>query len=136
MTNVLLYNISKDKLPKLQFILFKLGLRARQVSPAEYAHPIGYLAGIESFAPSQEAPGEPFSGEMLVMAGLSSPQFSAFLNALRQNRCTVALKAVLTETNAAWDSQRLHRELSAEHEALQKVKPKNAEKKSAHSKET
>lgn len=132
MTNVLLYNIGKDKLPKIQFILFKLGLRARQVSPTEYAHPIGYLAGIEGYEPVQDAPGKPFPGEMLVMAGLSSQQFSAFLNALRQNRCTVALKAVLTETNAAWDSQRLHRELSAEHEALQKVKPGDAEKKSAH----
>lgn len=136
MTNVLLYNIGKDKLPKIQFVLFKLGLRARQVSPTEYAQPIGYLAGLEGIAPTEEAPGEPFTGEMLVMAGLSPQQFSAFLNALRQNRCTVALKAVLTETNAAWDSQRLHRELSAEHEALQKVKPGDAEKKSAHSKET
>ena len=134
MTNVLLYNISKDKLPKIQFILFKLGLRARQVSPAEYAQPIGYLAGLEGFIATEDAPGESFTGEMLVMAGLSSAQFSGFLNALRQNRCTVALKAVLTETNAAWDSQRLHRELSAEHEALQKVKPKDAEKKSAHKK--
>lgn len=132
MTNVLLYNISKDKLPKIQFILFKLGLRARQVSPAEYAQPIGYLAGLEGFIATEDAPGESFTGEMLVMAGLSSQQFSAFLNALRQNRCSVALKAVLTETNAAWDSQRLHREISAEHEALQKVKPKDAEKKSAH----
>ena len=136
MTNLLLYNIGKDKLPKIQFILLKLGLRARQVSPAEYAQPIGYLAGIEGFAPNREAPEAPFSGEMLVMAGLSSQQFSALLNALRQNRCTVALKAVLTETNAAWSSARLHRELSAEHEALQKVKPKDAEKKSAHSMKT
>ena len=132
MTNVLLYNISKDKLPKLQFILFKLGLRARQVSPEEYAQPIGYLAGLEGFKPAEAAPEAPFTGEMLVIAGLSPQQFSAFLNALRQNRCTVALKAVLTEINAAWDSQRLHRELSAEHEALQRVKPTDAEKKSAH----
>ena len=133
MTNVLLYNISKDKLPKIQFILFKLGLRARRVSPEEYAQPIGYIAGLEGFEPAEAAPGEPFTGEMLVMAGLSSQQFSAFLNALRQNRCTVALKAVLTDTNAAWDSQRLHRELSAEHEALQKARPAEAAQTSVHS---
>ena len=47
---------------------------------------------------------------------------------LRQNRCTVALKAVLTQTNAGWSSQRLHRELAAEHEAM-----RNAAK-SVHSK--
>ena len=136
MTNVLLYNIGKDKLPKLQFILFQLGLRGREVSPAEYARPIGDLAGLEGFDTAETDAGEPFAGEMLVLCGLSSAQFGAFLNALRQNRCTVALKAVLTETNAAWSAARLYRELAAEHAALQKVKPKDAEKKSAHSKET
>ena len=130
----MLYNIGKEKLPKIKFILFKLGLSAREVFPAEFGNPIGYLAGLEGFAASKAAPSESFSREMLVMCGLSSVQFSAFLNALRQNRCTVSLKAVLTETNAAWDSLRLQRELAAEHEALQQVKPKDAEKKSAHRK--
>lgn len=134
MTGVLLYNIGREKLPKIRFILFKLGLSAREVSPAEFDRPIGALAGLEGFEPAETAAGDPFAGEMLVMCGLSSPQFSAFLNALRQNRCTVALKAVLTETNAWWSAARLYRELAAEHEALQRVKPKDAEKKSAHRK--
>ncbi|MBQ6274765.1 MAG: DUF3783 domain-containing protein [Oscillospiraceae bacterium] len=134
MTGVLLYNIGREKLPKIKFILFKLGLRAREVSPAELDRPIGALAGLEGFDAAETDAGEPFAGEMLVMCGLSSPQFSAFLNALRQNRCPVALKAVLTETNAAWPSYRLYRELQAEHEALQKVKPKDAGERSAHRK--
>ena len=134
MTGVLLYNIGKEKLPKIKFILFKLGLSAREVSPAEFDRPIGYLAGLEGFDAAETDAGEPFAGEMLVLCGLSSAQFSAFLNALRQNRCAVALKAVLTETNAGWSAARLYRELAAEHEALQRVKPKDAEKKSAHRK--
>ena len=132
MTGVLLYNIGREKLPKIKFILFKLGLNAREVSPAEFDRPIGALAGLEGFDAAETDAGEPFAGEMLVLCGLSSAQFSAFLNALRQNRCTVALMAVLTETNAAWDSLRLYRELAAEHAALQKVKPADAAKKSAH----
>ena len=44
----------------------------------------------------------------------------------------MALKAVLTETNAAWSSRRLYRELQAEHEALSKVRPKYAAKSSRH----
>ena len=134
MTGVLLYNIGKEKLPKIKFILFKLGLSAREVSPAEFDRPIGALAGLEGFDAAETDAGEPFAGEMLVLCGLSSAQFSAFLNALRQNRCTVALKAVLTETNAAWSAARLYRELAAEHAALQKVKPRDAAKKSAHRK--
>ena len=121
MKGVLLYNISADKLKKIRVILLRLGLRAREVSPAEFDRPIGALAGLEGFEPAETAAGDPFAGEMLVMCGLSSPQFSAFLNALRQNRCPVALKAVLTETNAGWSSVRLHRELAAEHEAMKQA---------------
>ena len=68
------------------------------------------------------------------MAGLSSPQFGAFLEGLRQSRAAVALKAVLTEANASWSSLRLQRELAAEHAALQKVRTRDAEKNSKHKK--
>ena len=97
----------------------------------EFALPVGHLAGIEGLSPAekaQEGSEETFREEMLVMCDLPSAVFSAFLTALRQNRCTVALKAVLTQTNAGWSSQRLHRELAAEHEAM-----RNAAK-SVHSK--
>ena len=137
MKGVLLYNLPKEKLGKIRFLLFKLGLEARAVAPEEYGLPVGALAGAEGLSPAQESTGEAqerFSEEMLVMCNLSSAQFSAFLNALQQNRCGVALKAVLTETNAAWSSVQLHRELRREHEALQKARPADAAKKSAHKK--
>lgn len=134
MALVLLYNLDSAKLQKIRFLLIKLGLRAREVSPAEFGHPIGYLAGMDGFEAAQEAPEESFSQEMLVMAGLSSPQFGAFLEGLRQSRAAVALKAVLTETNASWSSLRLQRELAAEHAALQKVRTRDAEKNSKHKK--
>ena len=121
MKGVLLYNISADKLKKIRVILLRLGLQGRVVTAEEFALPVGQLAGLG-------AAEEPFREEMLVMCDLPSAVFSAFLNALRQNRCTVALKAVLTQTNAGWSSARLHRELAAEHEAM-----RNAAK-SVHSK--
>lgn len=131
MKGVLLYNISADKLKKIRVILLRLGLQGRVVTAEEFTLPVGQLAGLEDFSPAETAQvdaGESFREEMLVMCGLPSPLFSAFLNALRQNRCTVALKAVLTETNAGWSSIRLLRELAAEHEAM-----RNAAK-SVHSK--
>ena len=137
MKSVLLYNINADKLRKIRVILLKLGLQARVVQEEEFSMPVGTLAGIEELSPaegSQEAAGEPFRDEMLVMCALPTPVFSAFLNALRQNRCTVPLKAVLTETNAAWSSLRLHRELAAEHEAMKSAAAKDAAKKSVHGK--
>ena len=137
MKGVLLYNLSKEKLTRLRFLLFKLGLEGRVVAPEEYGLPVGALAGLDGLSPvpeASEAPQEDFSEEMLVMCGLSSAQFSGFLNALRQNRCGVSLKAMLTETNALWSSVELHRELRREHEALQKARPADAAKKSAHKK--
>ena len=139
MKGVLLYNLPKEKLQRIRFLLLKLGLEGRVVRGEDYALPLGTLAGIEGFPAPQETtegPQESFSGEMLVMCGLSSEQFSVFLSALRQNRCSVGLKAVLTETNVSWDSIRLHRELQAEHEALQKAKPAEAKKKSTHHKKS
>ena len=131
MKGVLLYNISADKLKKIRVILLRLGLQGRVVTPEEFMLPVGQLAGLDGLSPAetaQEGAEEAFREEMLVMCDLPSAVFSAFLNALRQNRCTVALKAVLTQTNAGWSSARLHRELAAEHEAM-----RNAAK-SVHSK--
>lgn len=142
MALVLLYGLAgKEKLNKIRFLLFKLGIDAREVSPAELDAPLGALAGLPGSCldaaqaeGTSEAPADDPIGEMLVMCGLSSVQFHALLDGLRQERVPVALKAVLTETNAAWSSRRLHRELLAEHAALARARPKDAAKKSAHKK--
>ena len=123
MKGVLLYNISADKLKKIRVIL-QPQPQGLVVTEEEFALPVGQLAGVDGLSPAekaQEDAEEAFREEMLVMCDLPSPVFSAFLNALRQNRCPVALKAVLTETNAGWSSVRLHRELAAEHEAMKQA---------------
>lgn len=66
---------------------------------------------------------------MLVLCGLSGPQLDALLSSLRRSRVVVALKAVVTEDNAAWSSLQLHDELRQEHEAMRArapMMPKNA----------
>ena len=121
MALVLLYNINEDaKRQKIGLAAWKLGIEARVVAPAEYAQPIGLLLGLPGFSPVEEA-AEPFSAEMLLMHGLSSAQFSAFLDALRRSRAAVALKAVATEHNVAWSSAALCRELQREHEAMRRA---------------
>ena len=135
MASVLLYNIrQKEKLGKIKFILFKLGIALREVSPEEFNASVGSLLGLDGLSEPQEDACEPFTDEMLVMYGLSSGQFNALLSALRQNRVPVALKAVVTETNACWSSARLHRELNAEHAAMSGLRPRDAAKNSAHKK--
>ena len=118
MGEILLYNIPEgEKRRRITVALTRLGIRGRDVSAEEYGHPIGWLAGLEGFAPG-EAEAEPVGAEMLVMAGLSGRQFSGFLEELRRQRAPVALKAVLTETNANWTPAALCRELMREHEAM------------------
>lgn len=118
MAVALLYNLSDaKKLAALRFAFVKCGVRARTVAPEEYSHPIGYLCGFEGFLPAETAEGG-FSEEMLVLGAFSPQQLDALLNILRARRVNIALKAAVTEENAAWSSLRLHGELRREHEAM------------------
>lgn len=117
MAMVLLYNLrDTDKRMKLKLCLYRQGLRCLDVAPEDFGHPVGYLLGLAGYGPGEADEG--FEDEMLVMHDLSRGQFSALLDALRQGHVPVALKAVVTETNAAWSSSRLRRELAAEHAAM------------------
>ena len=119
MATVLLYNIRDEKKRLgILILLHRLGLRLREVAPEEQGQPLGLLLGLAGYAPGED--GERFTDEMLVMHALSRAQFTALLDGLRRGKTPVALKAVVTEHNVAWSSSRLHRELAAEHEAIQK----------------
>ena len=117
MAKVLLYNFTEpERRMKLKLCLYRLGLACVDVTPEEQGHPLGRLLGLPGYEPGEAA--QPFTEEMLVMHALSREQFSALLDALRRSGVPVALKAVVTETNVSWSSERLHRELAAEHAAM------------------
>lgn len=119
MPQLLLYNVSPQRLAKMRVIFLRLGLRAAVVSPENWNQPIGSLLGIETDA--QPEAGETFTDEMMVMCNL--PQVNPLLTAMRQQKVSIALKAMVTETNVHWSSYRLHSELAAEHEAMKKSTP-------------
>lgn len=126
MAQVLLFNIRGDKLRRIRMLTFKLGLRCIEVAPEDFSRPLGELCGRADEAVADGADEAPaFGGEMLVMDGLSSAQFHGLLDALRRERAAVALKAVVTESNSRWSAARLYRELSAEYEAMEKLKGKS-----------
>ena len=122
MALVLLYNLPKgEKLRRIKVALMRQGLPCREVSSSEYGHPIGYLAGLEGFGPAEEYAGQGFGAEMLVMSGLTQRQFNGLLDGLRASRAGVALKAVITEHNAAWDSVALYKALQEEHDTMREL---------------
>jgi len=101
--------------------------RVRPVLPAEYGETLAALCGMEPLAsiPAKETS---FTAEMLVLAHFPGDLLTRFLNGFRQAGITpVMLKAVVTDTNAHWDSLSLYQELSAEHDALAAQTPTGKE---------
>ena len=123
MAEVLLYNIhNPEKLRRIRTVLLRYGIAARTVAYEDYGHPIGYLTGYEGFEPAEPYTGENFADEMLLLDGFASGELSRFLDALRTARATVALKAVVTEHNAAWSSAELHAAVREEHETMRELR--------------
>lgn len=126
MPQILLFNIRGEKLRRIRFLAFKLSLGCRVVGPEDFSKTLGALCGRADGAEAGDADDAlTVGGEMLVMNSLSAAQFHALLDGLRRERAAVALKAVVTESNARWSAGRLYRELSAEHEAMEKLKGKS-----------
>ena len=117
MTNILMVNIARlDKRLKIAAIANRLGLSVKTVGPQDFAKPIGVLAGAAEDLP--EGDGTPFSEEMLVLCSVDEGTFHEFLGQLRSQKVPVALKAVLTEHNAAWSVSALYRAISQERQAM------------------
>ena len=118
MSKVLLFNIQGEKRRKLLFLLMRLGLACRELSPAEQGKTIGALTEKTGFSNASAARYTPFTDEMLVMDGLDAGQFHGLLDGLRRDHIPVALKAVVTEQNLSWTAAELHDALLEEHRRL------------------
>ena len=122
---LLAFAVPDDRLSRLRFCCFTLGIVVKPVSPNDYAQPLGALLGIQARADA--APDGSPVGEMLVMAAFDDALVNRFLAALRQLRIPpFRLKAMLTPTNVTWNAQRLYAELSAEHAAMGQAHSPNA----------
>ena len=116
---ILAYNLPDAKLAKLQTLAMIVGARVRPVQPEEYASPVGQLAGLSVEAADASSEKAAFPDEMIVLCGFSDAMLDRLLVSLRRKKVPpIALKAVLTQSNAAWTSYELHRELSREREAI------------------
>lgn len=123
MASIFLYNIKDaEKLNRIRAVALRRGVRLRAVNYEEYGHPLGWLCGREGFAPAESYTAADFTDEMLVLEGLSGRALSELLDALRTARAQVALKAVVTDTNAAWSSAALHAAVLEEHNTMQRLR--------------
>ena len=114
---ILTFNLSEARISKLRFLCMKLGLTVRPVPTEDFCQPLSALCGLSD--PAQAAAAEPFSKEMLVFCHMDNAQVNRFLQTATQMRfAPVALKAILTPTNAAWTPAQLCQELKQERAAV------------------
>lgn len=121
---LLCYNLSGEKMQKIRLAAMRLKIRVRPVEEDEYAQTVAALCGLEEKTDAAYV-GAGFEDEMLVMANFPAGMMNAFLGLFR--RMGIApwrSKAMLTQTNAAWNSEKLHAEIAGEHQAMMNGKEK------------
>lgn len=113
---ILTFNLSDARLSKLRFICMKLGVLVKDVPAADWGRPIGALCGLTDRI---EAEAAAFPEEMLVFCHMDNTAVNRFLQTAKQMRyAPVALKAILTPTNAEWTPAQLCEELKQERQAV------------------
>ena len=119
---ILTFNFSPDRLSKLRFICLRLGIQVMDVPEPGFVNTLGALCGLE---PVNDAEGKrTFAEEMMVFAHMDNALVNRFLQTAKQMRfAPVALKAILTPTNAGWYPAQLCEELKQERAAIMKGEP-------------
>lgn len=113
---ILTFNLSDARLSKLRFLCMKLGVLVKDIPAADFGQPIGALCGL---ADRTEAEAGAFPEEMLVFCHMDNTAVNRFLQTAKQMRyAPVALKAILTPTNAEWTPVQLCDELKRERQAV------------------
>jgi len=113
---ILTFNLNDARLSKLRFICMKLGVLVKDVPAADWGQPIGALCGLTD---RMEAEAAAFPEEMLVFCHMDNTAVNRFLQTAKQMRyAPVALKAILTPTNAEWTPAQLCEELKQERQAV------------------
>ena len=115
---ILLYYI-KDKKRALDIrrVLMPLKIRIKQINESDFGQPIGYLADIDGFEFCENLSGDfSFDDEMMIMVGLTGFEIDQIIKGFHKKRIAgIPLKAILTEENQKWDSQKLYENLRDEH---------------------
>ncbi len=126
---VLYYSPNKDaKTRKVKSVLVRLGIRIKNISEEQFGERVGTLAGVSVFDTEQlseyndENYNRKIPEEVLVLCNFTEAGLDRLLRELRKSNASVALKAVLTETNCAWSFYELYQEVRMEHESMSRRK--------------
>lgn len=131
MKETVLY-FSPKKTPQtaaLKGLLIRMGIRIRNIALEQVQEQVGVLAGAAGFEKSgakstanPEAQGK-LQEEMIVLCNFSEARLDALLQGMRRSGIRIALKAMLTESNASWTFLQLYEELLEEHARMTNAAP-------------
>ena len=121
---LLTWRLPAKKAAKARMLAMKSGIRVIPIETWQYLQPLGSFTG-DCGSMESLYDGAGFSEEMLLFAHFPETLLSRFLQGWKTAGLPpVALKAMLTPTNAAWDSEKLHAEIAGEHQAMMNGKEK------------
>ena len=128
MGELLLFNIrDPEKKTAIRLTALRLGLSCREIPTERQGETLeALLSGDAADLPQPEREG--FADELMLMHALAQEEFHELLDTLRREGQSIRLKAVVTEHNRKWTAHRLHRELCAEEQAMQRWKQQNRNK--------
>lgn len=110
---------SPEKANLVKEVLMRLDIRIREVASGQVGETVGYLAGAEGFELQGTQGWEQFlpiiKDEVLILHNFTQEQLDALLYELRRVNASVALKAVVTQSNCSWPFWKLYEELQEEH---------------------
>lgn len=116
---------NEEKEKRMERLAKKLGAEFRAVYPIQTGQQVGFLAGLAGYAERKlsllELPPR-IEEEMLILNGFAGKKLDALLAALREEKLTVPLKAVVTEHNVGWTLAALYAEIVEERAEMEKRK--------------
>ncbi|WP_167956447.1 DUF3783 domain-containing protein [Anaerosporobacter faecicola] len=119
MEKILLFQATQ--VAQIKKIASAMRIRVEEVSPTQYYHKLGVLAGVLPKEEVESFTGEPPTESMMVFCGLTDKHFNAMLQKLRLDKILVTYKAVITSQNMQWNILRLYMEMERERKAYENL---------------
>ena len=117
MAEIFMYNLKGKKAIEIKNICHALYIEYREIDESEYSYKMSYLLKMNDN--NEKGESGDINDEMLYLIGFNDGLLNIFLKLSRSKKCSVALKAVMTETNVNYTSYELYKEIFAEHKAMQ-----------------
>ena len=112
---IIFLNVSDEKIKKLKPVLGLMGIRITVIDNSRLNDTVGHIAYPDMFENNyDDGKTQEFNDEFMLLCGMDGKMLDTVLNFMRGAKQSIALKAMLTETNSLWSLSRLISEISAE----------------------